>query len=254
MICRSALPFLFLLFSTLWICAEETLLPNAPLGQVVDQTDWLGEERKKRLDERLRYFRASAGVDVFVVIWDRELPSDQTLKEFALTLGTEWSRENFWALVIKQPESIQRPEIQYGGIFVDGLKTEQLDYSVGEAITRGLKDWTDQARVEAIALEIGEEFSYLKQRRVHERTVVREHMEEIAVIHRKGQKKRTLRLVLAGLGLILTLSVGLFFGVRYFCSKKPYTFPETRWRKRLGGTWSGGSTIVATLPSSSKPS
>jgi len=227
--------------------AQETLLPNPPLGQVLDRKEWLGENRAVALEERLRRYRSDIGIDVLVVVWDRELPENQTLEELTRKLGKTWAREELWAVVLTAPNSLQRPEICYGGIVADQIDAKSLDHAVAQAIVRGLKDWTEQARIEAVALEIGEEFAYLMQRRTQELAFVRERVADITAVHQKTQKKQTFKYIFSALSLVLALSAALYFWLK-LRRRGPYEFPETRWRKRLGGSWSGGSTIAATLP------
>ena len=230
--------------------SEEAPLPNPPLGQVLDRAGWLDTERVRTLEDRLRRYRTEYGVDILVVIWDREIPGDQSLHELARELGRTWAREELWAIIMTEPDPVARPEVHYGGVVAEAIDAQSLETTVQNAVARGLKDWTDQARIEAVATEVGEEFAYLQQRRTQELAVVRERVAEFQQIQASNKKGKALRFVLAGLALLAVLGAAAFAWFFFFRRNGPYEFPETRWRRRLGGDWSGGSTIVASLPAS----
>lgn len=240
--------FFLLLFLTdgSFAFGQQIPFPNAPVGQILDNRGWLGDERKDALEQRLRRYRTEHGVDVIVAIWDRELPQDRNLTELTKELGHAWGREELWAIVLKAPESVQRPEVHYGGILADQIDTQSLSSAVSQAIGRGLKDWTEEARTEAIAIELGEEFSYLRQRREQELALIRNKVTEITEAHEKNERQKAFRFVLAG-AILIIIAAGIVFVWLLSRRSGPFEFPETHWKKRFGGDWSGGSTIVVSL-------
>lgn len=225
-------------------------LPNAPLGQVHDRSQWLGEERTQLLEDKLQRYRQEHGVDVLVVVWDHALPAESSLHDLATQLGAQWTRSELWAVVLTEANPVGRPEIRYGGAVADAIDPESLDRTVSEVVTRGLKDWTDQSRVEAIAMGIAREFIYLAQRREQELAVVREQAAVIVEERTKVRKRGLAGFVLKGILAVAALAGGAIAWTS-FRRQRPFEFPETRWRRRLGGEWSGGSTIM--VKSSSTP-
>lgn len=244
MIIRALALILIFLPGTLAAEELEFELPNSPLGQVLDRSGWLGADRQQNLESKLARYHAEHDVDILVVVWDREIPSELSMHDLARMIGDEWTRTGLWAVILTEPDPVGRPEVRYGGTIAETIAPQSLDTIVSEVVTRGLKDWTDQGRIEAISLGIAREFVYLAQRRDQELAVMRE---QAAVIHQERSKARKSSLagiiakVIGGIGGLIALGAGVFLILQ---RRKPFEFPETRWRRRLGGEWSGGSTIM----------
>lgn len=228
--------------------AEEPTLPNPPVGHVLDRSEWLSRPQTEQLDTELARLRREHKVDVIVVVWDRSLPVDDDLDAFARHLGEQWAREDLWALILQMPESVNRPAVAYDGNVIAALRPEPVANAIRQAVNRGMKDWSEPARLRSVGLEVAEELVYLRLRRQFEQNTIKEaRAEEIAA---EKRKKETLmiRITVAVMAAILVL--GTIIAIRVFMGRRGparMTFPATRWRRRLQAPWCGGSDLVTTF-------
>ncbi len=231
--------------ATMW--GQTIDFPNPPLGQVLDAGDWLGEDRRVRLEKELRHYRKRYEVDVMVILWDRGLPPETSLDELALRVGQTWERESFWVVVLHIPDSLLRPAVVYGGRATKRYLEEIPGLALHSASTRGMKERTTRAQVEALGLELGEEFVFLRHRAEFERKEQLASQKEKLENSEERHQTMIFRAVIAT--LLALVAVGVV-ALIYMTKRKPtdLSFPETRWRRRLGGSWSGGGQIVVSLP------
>lgn len=221
--------------------------PNPPAGQVLDAGSWLGDERHARLESALGRYRKSYQIDVMVVLWERGLPPETSLEELAERVGETWAREPLWVVILHIPDSLYRPTAVYGGSGTKRFREEVPAVALHSAVLRGMKERTTRAQVEALGLEAGEEFVFLKHRREFE------HKEHLAQHHQqlKDQEGRHRSMIFRAViaTLLALVAVGVV-ALLYLRRRRPsdLQFPETRWRRRLGGKWSGGGQIVVALP------
>lgn len=221
--------------------------PNPPLGQVLDAGDWLGEDRRVRLEEQLGHYRKRFEVDVMVVLWDRGLPPETSLEELAERVGQTWARETFWVVVLHIPDSLLRPAAVYGGRASKRYLEEVPGLALDTALTRGMKERTTRAQIEALGLELGEEFVFLRHRAAYEH---KEHLANQTEKLQHSEERHQTMIFRAVIATLLALAAVGLVALIYMVKRKPsdLCFPETRWRRRLGGTWSGGGQIVVSVP------
>ena len=221
--------------------------PGPPDGQVLDAGGWLGEDRKSRLEMELGHYRSRHDLDVLVILWDRGLPPGTTPEELASRVGQSWARQDLWTVVLHVPASLMRPAVAFGGRASTTYGEEATALALRNAVSRGMKERTTRAQVEALALELGEEFTFLKNQANNER------QQNMALISRQDlageESSQTMmfRAILATTFVLLAAGVATII---YLLKRRPsgLHFPETRWRRRLGAAWSGGSPIVVSLP------
>ena len=244
---RTLLSFSLVLSFSPGVAGQSIDFPHPPPGQVLDTGGWLGDERKARLESELSRHRKSHGLDVLVILWDRGLPPETTLEELAERVGETWTRESSWVVVLHVPDSLLRPAAVFGGEARARHAGEEAGLALYNALSRAMKERTTRARVEALGLELAEEFVFLRNRATYER-------KRIASIHQEQLRDRAeshhsmiFRAVMAT--LLALLAVGVV-GVIYLLKRRPSNlhFPETHWRRRLGASWSGGGQIVVSLP------
>lgn len=222
--------------------------PNPPAGQVLDIGDRLGSERRGRLESELRRLRSEYNLDVMVVLWTGSLPPSTGLEDLARRLGETWAREDLWAVVLHVPDSLHRPAVASGGSFLETV-TEQAAFDAqARAIFRGTKERTPNAQVEALALELGEEFVFLQHRRDYERKGIVAAQDEQLRAREDRQQAMIVRAIIATLFALLAVAL---VAVLYFFKRRPsnLAFPDTRWRRRLGAKWCGGNPVVVSIPS-----
>ena len=226
---------------------EEPVLPVPPSGQVLDQNEWLDLDQRNQLESELTRFRQSHDVDVLVVIWNQALDPGTDLKQLARRLGKTWSRENLWALVLHHPDSEAPPIAAWGGNLLEDLGKPSPEGAFHDALARGLKEWTDQDRVSGIALNLGEEMVFLQ---LQQRTALKAHKQQqataLAAAKQNGRAK-TIRYSLITLASLITVALGTAGWIRYRSRPTSFQFPKTRWRRRLGASWSGGSNLVSSF-------
>ena len=222
--------------------------PYPPAGQVLDAGSWLGDERRSRLESALGRYRKSYQIDVMVVVWERGLPPETSLEDLAERVGETWAREPLWVVILHIPDSLHRPTAVYGGSGTKNFQEEVPAVALHSAVLRGMKERTTRAQVEALGLEAGEEFVFLKNRREFE------HKEHLAHHHHQqlqGPEGRHQSMIFRAViaTLLALVAVGVV-ALLYLRRRRPsdLQFPETRWRRRLGGKWSGGGQIVVALP------
>ncbi len=222
--------------------------PHPPAGQVLDAGGWLGEERRSRLEEELGRYRASHALDVLVVLWDRGLPPETTLEGLARRVGETWARHDLWAVVLHVPDSLLRPVVVFGGRASTHYEDEDAGLALHNAVSRGMKERSTRAQVEALGLELGEEFVFLKNRAAHERKQVMVIHDQQHLVKKERHQSMIFRAFITT--MLTLLAVGVV-AVIHLIKRRPsdLRFPETQWRRRLGATWSGGSRIVVSLPS-----
>ena len=233
--------------SSVSVWSQVIEFPNPPSGQVLDAGSWLGDERRERLENELGRYRSSYAIDVMVVLWDRGLPPETGLEELAGRLGETWAREDLWIVVLHVPDSLHRPALVCGGEVTKRLAGETVKEAMLAATLRGMKERTTRAQVEALGLEAGEEFIFLKARAELDRKLgVAAHDQQL----RDREARHQAMIFRAAMATVLALTAVATVAVLYFIRRRPtdFTFPETRWRRRLGAKWSGGGHIVVSLP------
>lgn len=230
--------------------AADFELPNPPAGQILDQDDWLGRDDKKHLEGELTRFRDAHGVDVLVVIWSQAFGSEGDLQDLARRLGETWSRESLWAVVVQHQESPDRPFTAWGGELLEKFTAGSLDESLREAVSRGLKEWSDRNRVSGVALNLGEELVFHRNRHQAEREALQ--FQQLATETAAKQQGRTqvIRYSLLGLAILIAAALLVIGWIRYRSRPTKFQFPQTRWRRRLGASWSGGSNLNTSFTSS----
>ena len=230
------------------VVAGQTIdFPQPPEGQVLDTGGWLGEERKSRLEEELGRYRTSHDLDVLVVLWDRGLPPGTTLEDLARRVGETWARHDLWTVVLHVPSSLMRPVVVFGGRASTPHEDEATGLALDNAVSRGMKERTTRSQVEALALEIGEEFIFLKNHAAHER---KQSMVPGTQQHLPGEERHQSMMFRAFIATAFALLAIGVVAVIYLFKRRPSDlhFPETHWRRRLGAAWGGGSRIVVSLP------
>jgi hypothetical protein len=228
--------------------AEDVTLPDPPEGQVLDQSGWLSEQDASRLESELSRLRVDHHVDVMVVIWDGPLPSDSDRDAFARRLGQTWANEKLWAVVLQVPGAIDRPGIAHKAAAIDSLHQEESAKTIQTAVARGMKEWSDQSRVRGVALNLAEELVYLQLHHQREPDAVQPAKDEAPALAQGRQIPRTIRIALGVAAAVLITA--LLLAIRMFGRRRgpeQLDFPETRWRRRLGAPWCGGSDLVTTF-------
>ncbi len=231
--------------SPIW--GQSIEFPNAPIGQVLDTGEWLGAERRAHLENELGRFRKKHALDVMVILWDRGLPPATGLEELAARIGETWAREDLWVVVLHVPDSLHRPTAVFGGAASERYLDDALVGALRTATLRGLKERTPRAQVEALGLEAGGEFVFLKNRGELERKA---HVAARADQSRNQENRHQAMIFRGFIATLMALfAVGVLASL-YLVKRRPTNleFPHTRWRRRLGAKWSGGGCIVVSLP------
>ena len=221
--------------------------PNPPRGHVLDAGDWLGPGRRTRLEEELGRYHRNHELNVLVVLWDRGLPPGTTLEGLAQRLGKTWIPHGLWAVVLHIPDSLQRPVVVAGDRTSPPCDGEAIALAVSTSVSRGMKERTTRARIESLALEIGEELAFLKNRTDHQRRHSMANHAQLSLREGDLQLPMLSRTFIASaLALFLIGAITLI----YLFRRRPagLLFPETHWRRRLGAAWSGGTRIIVSVP------
>lgn len=244
---RSLLLLLLILAGASFVPAQSVEFPLPPDGQVLDRGHWLGKERISKLESELGRFRELYDIDVRVVLWDRAVPSDTELPDLAKRLGETWVRSELWVIVLHVPESNRRPIAVWGGPASQNIMEGVPDRALHSATLRAFKERTVRSTIEALGLEAGQEFVFLKHRQELEQQV---YIANRARQERAREGRDQALIFRAGLATMLALLAVAAVGVLYYVKRRPSNlrFPETRWRKRFGGEWSGGGNIVVSIP------
>lgn len=239
---------LHLLLALLPVTAAVADLPDPPAGHVLDRADWMPRQETKQLETELSRLRREHRLDVIVVVWDRDLPAGQDAEHLARQLGQGWAREEFWAIVLQMPESAGRPVVAYDGPVITRPGPELVDESLRNATNRGMKEWSDPARLRSVALEVAEELVYLRLRRQFEQDGITKAEAEASAATRRTTETLLMRITIAAMTGILIF--GTIIAIRLCIRRRgpaELTFPPTRWRRRLNAPWCGGSDLVATF-------
>ncbi len=218
--------------------------PSPPRGQVLDPSGWLGEDRTLRLEEELGRYRRNHDVDVFVVLWSRSLGSETTLEELALRIGETWSRQSLWAVVLHLPESLYRPVVVTRNTSAKLSGEKPLEVVRQSAVSRGMKEPHTRARMEALALETGEELIFWKNQALRGQNQSKSGIPDDPHPEKQSREK-----LLPPPIILISLTLLPIVIIR--CLRRrfaPLTFPETTWRFRLQAKWSGGSRIIVSIP------
>lgn len=221
--------------------------PPPPAGHVLDAGDWLGPGRKARLEQELGRYRRNHDLNVLVVLWNRGLPPGTTLEALAARLGETWAHHGLWAIILHVPDSLQRPVVVAGNRTSRSRDDEAIALAVSASVSRGMKERSTRARIESLALEVGEELAFLKNRAAHQNGQV------VSNKNLPDPPDRGLRLpMLPGALIPITLALLLIgvIAVIYLLRRRTtgLFFPETHWRRRLGAPWGGGPRIIVSVP------
>lgn len=240
---------LVLLVLPLSAAGDEFQLPNPPAGQVLDQSHWLSRDAKMNLESELARLRQSHEVDVLVVIWKHAVPSEMDPEQLARQLGKTWSREDLWALVLHLPDVISTPFVAWGGQVLENIAEIPSAPALDAAITRGLKEWTEQERVSSVSLNLGEELVFLQHRRTSEDQARQQQLATAQTEAKQGGRARFIRIALIILGIFTAAAIATAAVVWHRLRSRPSTFhfPQTRWQRRLGASWSGGSKLITSF-------
>lgn len=218
--------------------------PSSPNGQVFDPAGWLGADRIVRLENELSRYRRNHGIEVFVVLWSRSLPSGATLEELALRIGETWSQQDLWAVVLHLPESLHRPVVVSKNISGQFLAEQSVEDTVRSAVSRGMQEPHTRARIEALALETGEELTFYKSRALLEQT--RPAISAARALL-EGTQPQGLRLFPAMAFIIPTLFLIIIL-CRFRRRSESLSFPARTWHRRLSASWGGGNQITVSFP------
>jgi hypothetical protein len=243
------LPLALILFlSPLAAGANDSPRPNPPTGHVLDHRGWLPKPHVQQLETELSRLRTEHHVDVLVIVWNRTPPPDNDLEALARHLGQTWARENLWAVVLQVPDNVKHPVVAYEGAVIDTLRRDAVDQAIRAAVDRGVKEWTEPDRLASVALGLGEELVYLRLRRQHEQDSITAAETKAAAVAKQQKDGRTMRTAL-GVTAALLLIGGILTARILIRRRGParLTFPDTRWRRRLGAPWCGGGDLVTTF-------
>ncbi len=228
--------------------AQTADFPTPPVGHVLDPGRWLPDEPRRTLEDELLRIRREHDIDVLVILWDHSLPVGVPLDELARRLGEAWAREPFWAVVLHVPYSARHPVIRHGGPIASRIPEDALAEALLRGASRGAKESTPQGRVVSTALEVSEEFIFLLNRRDMVQSSFRAELAARKEKHHARMSRiLTLAITAFALGLVLAGALGWYLLHR---RRLPPTleFPDTRWRRRLGAGWSGGRSLLVTIP------
>ncbi len=241
------LPLMLGLLLPTLVTGQSIDFPPAPTGHVLDAGEWLGPGRKARLEQELGRYRGNHDLNVLVVLWNRGLPPGTTLEGLAARLGQTWNHHGLWAVILHIPDSLQRPVVVAGNRASQSRDDEAIALAISTSVSRGMKERSTRARIEALALEVGEELAFLKNRAAHHRGQV------ISNDARPDPIEGGLRLPMLSGALVTSALALLLIGVIavVYLFRRRTTglfFPETHWRDRLGAPWSGGPRIIVSVP------
>lgn len=218
--------------------------PAPPNGQVFDPAGWLGADRIIRLENELSRYQKNHQVDVFVVLWSRSLPPRTTLEELAVRLGETWSQQPLWAVVLHLPESLHRPVVVSRNTSGPLPGEQFIDDARQSAVSRGMKEPHTRARIESLALEIGEELIFCKNRELLEQTT--STTGDSNTLPQGEQLHRPL--LPPAIVLIFPALLLIVISCRFHQRSASLTFPARTWRRRLNASWGGANPITVSIP------
>lgn len=239
---------LALLILPLGVGAADFELPDAPAGQILDGGDWLGNDEKLQLESELTRLRETHQVDVFVVIWSEAIENEIDLQDLAGRLGETWNRGELWAVVLQQPESLAHPIVAWGGLLLESAGKADVEEALDHAVSRGLKEWSERNRVSGVALNLGEELVFHRHRSLAAREKQSQQQAAADAVARQLARTKIIRISLIGLAILIAAALAVFAWILLRARRPPtHQFPQTRWRRRLGASWSGGSKLITSF-------
>lgn len=239
-----------LLATTLPALSQSLDLPPPPEGQVLDPAAWLDPDFTEGLEAELGRIREAHAIDSMTVVWSRPLPAETTLEELARRLGETWGREELWSITLYAPDSNEQPAVAIGGPAAAGLSEQALAQALTAVAIRAGKEPAPQELVTTTTLEIAEELMFLAHPAPQQPASTVPPIAGTAAPAGSFDLRLLVLAAVGGLGVLGGVGVITFALLR----RRPAAsnlFPETRWRRRLGGEWSGGSCATATIPSKS---
>ncbi len=214
---------------------------------MLDQDQWLDREQRSQLESELTRLRQTHAVDVLVIIWSQAFDSETDPEQLARRLGATWSREDLWALVLHRPDATTHPLAVWGGPLLEDSADSSLDKPLRDALARGLKEWTGRDRVSGVALNLGEELVFLQSRRRAE--LAARQQQQTSARAEAGHPGWTgiIRYALIAVAVLIAIALVATGWILYRSRPTSLRFPKTRWRRRLGANWSGGSNLITSF-------
>jgi len=218
--------------------------PSSPDGQVFDPTGWLGADRIVRLENELSRYRKNHGIEVFVVLWNRSLPSRTTLEDLALRVGETWAQQALWAVVLHLPESLHRPVVVSKNTSGKFAGEQSIEDAMQSAVARGMKEPHNRARVESLALETAEELTFYKNWALLEQ--MPPTVGDAKALLKGTQPQRPLHL--QAMALTIPTLFLIIILCRFVRRSTSLSFPARTWHRRLDASWGGGNQITVSIP------
>ncbi len=218
---------------------DMSLVPPRPAGRILDSAHWFTPSEKESARKELNRLFTENEVDVYLVTLPKKPP--QGAQTYARMLGRAWSRAPVWCVVFHVPGDPGGFHVEAGGIEV---RRGKIDLAIADAVKRARREISEKDRVMAAWKECSEglRFVHASGKRRNEQVV------EVRKNYFAGEteKKQRLKLLLvaAATGLVALLLVAFVLYRLLRRRRFSYLFPETSWRTRFKGPYSGGSSII----------
>jgi hypothetical protein len=236
----------FFISLSLVFSQEESLpssLPSKPDGHIYDPSGWLLDERRTEIEETLGKAEREWSVRLFAVVLERN-PAVGA-EAYARMLGRSWGGEGVWGVIIHVPGIEGAPWcVAERGSMVKWASKESFDEAVKAAMDRARRQPAEQLRLKVACKELADELGFLglKEERIERKFGEAGNEWDEKAMDRRSNRRSRRRVLFVGVPLILLIGVVGFFVVRRKLRnrRKPFLFPETEYRVRFEGPWSGG--------------
>jgi len=214
-------------------------VPSRPLNHILDDSRFFNVDEREQIQQEMSRRFIEQQVDVYLVVLDAK-PA-QGSKAFARAAGEKWSRAPVWCVilcVLGDPDGIL---VEAGGI---EIPQPSIDFAVAESVKRARRESGVKAQLLAASQECSNDLRFLLA--THNLASERQVKRNDVAIGAKTRKAKILKLlaIVAGILLIIGTAV-IFLVVRKIKSRRRnFTFPETVWRERFLGPFSGGGGVV----------
>ncbi|MGJ8696444.1 MAG: hypothetical protein ACSHYF_09005 [Verrucomicrobiaceae bacterium] len=232
-------------------CAQDSFLetgvPDVLDGHVYDPGRWLIEDRRQEIERTLQEAEDRWEVKLYAVVLEQEPVVGA--ESFALKLGRRWGGSGVWGVVIHVPGAENSPWcVAERGELADWGDKSVFDEAVQRAVQRARRETEERLRLQVACRELTDELGFLGvtiQRRSEALSKFRSDGLTKAQNHWKLRKFFRPALMVGGpLLLLLGFLFVLAMKRRWSRRKTEFIFPETEYRYRFQGPWSGGGNVM----------
>lgn len=217
-------------------------LPNAPAHFVDDPGNWMDAETLQKLERQLTNFSVGSEMSIFVVI----LPDKpvQGGDAYAALLGEHWDAP-FWGVLLYVPGTSGSPWVAMGGsVGTDLLSLTELRAASARAGYYGRRESEEMEKIKVGVDQLVDEMEFARLRNNRMNEMKAEAYGQSVTRQQAGQVRWRMLALISGVGVLVLIlgSVFLFFQIKK--RRGTFEFPETGFRRRLQGQWSGGGNVL----------